>query len=199
MANFAPVRRIITHNSPLSPSLADNSGAQPAVVVHSEMLTSPDLGNVMQLGASCTNTSIFSHAKVPTSNSGPEDVQPDPIPPPGIYLPAGIHVTYSQAAPGFRVPLHRTTSTDYVFIHSGELTLVTPSTEYDATKGQGELQETICRAGDVIMQRGTMHGWANKGTEVVQYFAIMIGSDPVTTEISGKEERLTLPDWFPGQ
>ena len=53
---------------------------------------------------------------------------------------------------------HRTTSTDYIFVQSGELTLITPSTEYDADKGQGELQETICRAGDVIVQRGTMHG-----------------------------------------
>lgn len=53
---------------------------------------------------------------------------------------------------------HRTTSTDYIFVHSGELTLITPSTEHNVSEDQTELQETICRAGDVVVQRGTTHG-----------------------------------------
>jgi hypothetical protein len=53
---------------------------------------------------------------------------------------------------------HRTTTTDYIFVHSGELTLITPSTESNDPAGQKEVQESICKAGDVIIQRGTMHG-----------------------------------------
>lgn len=70
MVEFAPVRRVMTANLPLSSSFEADSGTQPAVAVHSEMLASPDLGALLQLGASCSNTSIFSHAKVPTSNDG---------------------------------------------------------------------------------------------------------------------------------
>lgn len=70
MVDFGPVRRVLTANLPLSSSFEGNSGKQPAVAVHSEMLNSPDLGELLKLGASCTNTSIFSHAKVPTSNDG---------------------------------------------------------------------------------------------------------------------------------
>ena len=39
--------------------------------------------------------------------------------------------------------------------------------------------------------------WANKGTEVVQYFAVMVGSEAVSTEIDRTDSRRVLPDWFP--
>lgn len=39
-----------------------------------------------------------------------KNVQPEPVPPPGIYMPGGVHITYTQAAPGFRVPLVMGTS-----------------------------------------------------------------------------------------
>ena len=46
--------------------------------------------------------------------------------------------------------MHRTETVDYGIVLEGEITLV---------MDEGE---TLCRAGDIIVQRGTNHGWANR-------------------------------------
>jgi hypothetical protein len=46
--------------------------------------------------------------------------------------------------------MHRTETIDYGIVLEGELTLVM------------DLGETVVRAGDVVIQRGTNHGWANR-------------------------------------
>lgn len=46
--------------------------------------------------------------------------------------------------------MHRTETIDYGIVLEGELTLILDE------------GETICRAGDIIIQRGTNHGWANR-------------------------------------
>lgn len=46
--------------------------------------------------------------------------------------------------------MHRTETVDYGIVLEGELTLI---------MDEGE---TVCRAGDIIIQRGTNHGWANR-------------------------------------
>lgn len=46
--------------------------------------------------------------------------------------------------------MHRTETIDYGIVLEGEITLL---------MDEGE---TICRAGDIVVQRGTSHGWANR-------------------------------------
>lgn len=46
--------------------------------------------------------------------------------------------------------MHRTETIDYGIVLEGEITLI---------MDEGE---TVCRAGDIIVQRGTNHGWANR-------------------------------------
>ena len=46
--------------------------------------------------------------------------------------------------------MHRTETVDYGIVLEGELTLI-------VDKG-----ETVVRAGDIVIQRGTNHGWANR-------------------------------------
>lgn len=46
--------------------------------------------------------------------------------------------------------MHRTQTVDYGIVLAGEITLIL------------ERGETIARAGDVIVQRATNHGWANR-------------------------------------
>lgn len=58
------------------------------------------------------------------------------------------------------IPQHRTPSTDYVIVLRGELTVVTPPAAFDVVEGKGsysKTEETIARAGDVVVQRGCMH------------------------------------------
>jgi mannose-6-phosphate isomerase-like protein (cupin superfamily) len=65
-------------------------------------------------------------------------------------------------APG----MHTTDSIDYVLVVSGEVTL-----ELD----DGE--QAVLRAGDVVVQNGTRHGWRNHGTETCTIVGVAIGAD----------------------
>jgi mannose-6-phosphate isomerase-like protein (cupin superfamily) len=46
--------------------------------------------------------------------------------------------------------MHRTETVDYGIVLEGEITLVM------------DIGETVVRAGDIVVQRGTNHGWANR-------------------------------------
>jgi quercetin dioxygenase-like cupin family protein len=60
--------------------------------------------------------------------------------------------------------MHRTESVDYGIVVSGEMTLI-------LDKG-----ETLLREGDVVIQRGTNHAWANRsGTPCRMLFILVDG------------------------
>ncbi|MCX7312592.1 MAG: cupin domain-containing protein [Alphaproteobacteria bacterium] len=65
--------------------------------------------------------------------------------------------------PGF----HKTASTDYVIVLSGEIY---------ALVDEGE---TLLRAGDVFIQRGTSHAWSNRGSEPAILAVVLLDADPV--------------------
>ncbi|EMD82407.1 cupin domain-containing protein [Pacificimonas flava] len=64
------------------------------------------------------------------------------------------HVGAAEASrhhPGSRHPfMHRTETVDYGIVMEGEITLLL------------DVGETVVRAGDIVVQRGTNHGWANR-------------------------------------
>lgn len=70
-------------------------------------------------------------------------------------------VTY---APGAEVDLHATETLDYVVVVSGELTLVLPD------------DEVALRAGDVVVQQATTHGWANRSSEPCVIAAVLLSA-----------------------
>jgi quercetin dioxygenase-like cupin family protein len=69
--------------------------------------------------------------------------------------------------------LHRTDSLDYAVIMSGEI---------DMELETGEI--THLKAGDVVVQRGTVHNWVNRGTEPCVIAFVLIAAKPV--EAGGK-------------
>jgi mannose-6-phosphate isomerase-like protein (cupin superfamily) len=77
-------------------------------------------------------------------------------------LMPGAMAAMEPGAPG----MHRTDSLDYVLIVSGEVTL-----ELD----DGE--QTVVRAGDVVVQNGTRHAWHNHGTGPCTIVGAAIGAD----------------------
>ncbi len=81
----------------------------------------------------------------------------------GIVLPGGLNLYYIDLAPNTEGTMHRTTSTDYLVLISGKLSLLTPASEpYHIKDGKatyGEPVETVCRPGDVVAQRGMMHAY----------------------------------------
>lgn len=68
----------------------------------------------------------------------------------GLTLNGGSVIRVVDMLPGGASPMHRTNSIDYGVVLTGEVEL-----ELD-----GGVSET-CRAGDVIVQRGTIHRWRN--------------------------------------
>jgi mannose-6-phosphate isomerase-like protein (cupin superfamily) len=58
--------------------------------------------------------------------------------------------------------MHRTQTVDYAIVIEGELTLIL------------DLEETTIAAGDVIVQRGTNHAWANRSGKICSVAFILI-------------------------
>jgi hypothetical protein len=58
--------------------------------------------------------------------------------------------------------MHRTETVDYGIMLEGELTLIM------------DVGETVIRAGDIVVQRGTNHGWANRSGKPCRIAFVLI-------------------------
>ena len=63
--------------------------------------------------------------------------------------------------------MHKTNSIDYAIIMSGEIDMLVDE------------DEVHVKAGDVVVQRGNNHAWANRGTEPCRIAFILIDADPI--------------------
>lgn len=79
-------------------------------------------------------------------------------------IPDGVVCRISRFDPGVAPRVHRTSSVDYAIVLSGEMDM-----ELD--------DETVhIKAGDVVVQRGTVHNWINNSTEPCMMAFILIDS-----------------------
>lgn len=71
----------------------------------------------------------------------------------GTTITGGSVFRVVEFGPGVAPRNHRTDSIDYAVVMSGEIDM--------------EMDDTVVhlRAGDVLVQRGTIHNWVNNGTE----------------------------------
>ncbi len=70
--------------------------------------------------------------------------------------------------PGNKAVMHRTETVDYVICLSGEI-------EMDMDQSTVKL-----RAGDVMVQRGTNHAWANRGNAPARLAFVLIDAKPLS-------------------
>jgi quercetin dioxygenase-like cupin family protein len=87
----------------------------------------------------------------------------------GTTLPNGTVFRVVQFGPGVSPRVHRTNSIDYAVVMAGEIDM--------------ELDDGVVahlKAGDVLVQRGTVHNWVNKGTEPCIIAFSLIDAKPVT-------------------
>jgi mannose-6-phosphate isomerase-like protein (cupin superfamily) len=74
----------------------------------------------------------------------------------------GTLIRILEIQPGVTAEPHFTETIDYVIVMLGEMDMVLDT-------------ETVqLRAGDVLVQRGTMHNWVNHGPEPCRFAAILI-------------------------
>jgi len=121
-------------------------------------------------GATACN--IWTTEGFPVDNDGQEDAGQRKA---GTTLPGGTIFRMIEFAPGVAARNHRTDSIDYITVISGEIDM--------------ELDDSSVhlKAGDVMVQRGTIHNWINRGTEPCVLTVVLI--DAKSVEAGGK----TLP------
>jgi quercetin dioxygenase-like cupin family protein len=95
------------------------------------------------------------------SAAGPLSVSP---------APNGTKIRINELPPGAGSPMHRTQTVDYGIVLDGEVVLVL------------EDSETVLRAGDVVVQRGTSHRWENRSAATARVAFILIDGT-FTTEL----------------
>ena len=83
----------------------------------------------------------------------------------GAPPPIGSVFRIIEYAPGVVPRLHRTETIDYAVVLSGEIDMGLDDSEVHLT------------AGDVLVQRATIHNWINRGTEPCVIAFILIGAD----------------------
>jgi hypothetical protein len=64
---------------------------------------------------------------------------------------------------------HKTSTIDYIVVLRGEIFAIL------------DTGETLLKAGDILVQRGTMHSWSVRGTEPCIVAVVLIGATPMAT------------------
>ncbi|KAI0119803.1 hypothetical protein F4814DRAFT_447622 [Daldinia grandis] len=167
--------RITASNLPLLEASSSKPHSEPAVEVRVDKL---ELESI--LGGELKRARVASSKKLPTSNDGHGNLELDPVPGLGIVLPGGLNMYYLDIAPNTEGVVHRTTSMDYLVVLSGTLSLITPPDSFDVVNGRGtygELVETLCKPGDVVLQRGIMHALSNRTSEWVRVIVMVVASE----------------------
>ncbi len=82
----------------------------------------------------------------------------------GTTIPGGSVFRVVEYSPGVVPRNHRTDSIDYAVVISGEIDM-----EMDGTV-------VHLKAGDVLVQRGTIHNWINNGTETCVIAFVLISA-----------------------
>lgn len=107
---------------------------------------------------------IWSSEGFPVDNDGSDDPSGKKI---GTTIPDGTVFRIVSFGPGVAPRNHRTDSIDYAVVMSGEI-------DMDVDGAVVHL-----KAGDVLVQRGTIHNWINKGTEPCIIAFTLISAKPV--------------------
>ena len=94
-------------------------------------------------------------------DTGPVDTGPDG-PPSVAPAPNGTVIRINELPPGAGSPMHRTQTVDYGIVLDGEVVLVLDDSE------------TVLRAGDVVVQRGTNHRWENRSGATARVAFVLI-------------------------
>ena len=107
---------------------------------------------------------IWSSEGFPVNNDGNEDPSEKKI---GTFIDNGTVFRIVSFAPGVAPRNHRTDSIDYAVVMSGEIDMVL------------DIGTVHLKAGDVLVQRGTLHDWVNNGTVPCVIAFTLITAKPV--------------------
>jgi quercetin dioxygenase-like cupin family protein len=121
--------------------------------------------NVSSRRPGASSVVIWSTDSFPVVNEGDDDLGQRVT---GTTLENGTVFRVVRYEPGVAPRRHRTDSVDYAVVISGEIDM-----ELDG-------QTITLRAGDVLVQRGTIHNWVNRGNDVAVVAFVLVAAKPVT-------------------
>ena len=153
---MSQVRRVVT----------GHDAAGNAKVLIDETVDVPERAPGAKIGAKV----FWTTESFPVSNQGDADTAQREV---ATALPNGTIFRIVEFYPGNPARRHRTDTIDYAIVLSGEIDMELDGDEVVHVK-----------AGDVLVQRGTIHNWVNKGTEACRICFILIDAKPV--EAGGK-------------
>ena len=108
---------------------------------------------------------IWTSEGFPVDNGGDADTSGRKV---GTTLDNGTVFRVVSFGPGVTPRYHRTDSIDYAVVMSGEIDM-----ELDAGKS------VHLKAGDVLVQRGTIHNWINNGKVPCVIAFVLVAAKPV--------------------
>jgi mannose-6-phosphate isomerase-like protein (cupin superfamily) len=150
-----PARRIVTGHTP---------DGKATVSIEDTLTGTSGRANV-------TVANIWTTEGFPVDNTGDQDQGKRQV---GTTLDNGTVFRIVEFAPNSAPRVHRTDSVDYAVVMSGEI-------DMELESGS---EPVHLKAGDVLVQRGTIHNWINRGTEPCAIAFILIHAKPV--EVGGK-------------
>jgi quercetin dioxygenase-like cupin family protein len=153
MGDALTIRRVVTGH--------DASGR--AVVLKDSVIQGREV-----LAGQASFAVIWKTISSPVDNDDAADRAAEPV---GLTQPNGSVLRIVDIPPGVRSPMHRTNSLDYGLVLSGEVSL-----ELD----DGAM--TDLRPGDVVVQRGTIHAWINRGKGSARMAFVLLDANAATHE-----------------
>jgi quercetin dioxygenase-like cupin family protein len=125
--------------------------------------------NLISARPGSTACVVWTTESFPVDNTGAAD---EGLRKTGTTLGNGTVFRVVEFAPGVAPRVHRTNSIDYAVVISGEIDM--------------ELDNSVVhlKAGDVLVQRGTIHNWVNRGNAPCVIAFVLIDAKPV--EVGGK-------------
>lgn len=109
-------------------------------------------------------TVVWTSDKVPADNNGDFDAATRKV---STSEDGGTVFRVVRYEPGVSPRNHRTDSIDYAVVMAGEI-------DMDLDGNMVHL-----KAGDVLVQRGTIHNWVNRGKEACVIAFVLVGAHPV--------------------
>ena len=104
---------------------------------------------------------MWATKKLPAEETGEDPIKWEI----GTTIAGGSVFRLGRYEPGAAERWHRTDSIDYAIVVSGEMWM------------QLDKEEVHLKAGDVVIQRGTIHNWVNRGKEPCLMLFVLIATE----------------------
>ncbi len=152
----------VVTRSPVQPGLAFyelwNTPASPSLVTAD--YAEPTLGRTET--APPKNGTVIRFVDLPPE--GPNGPEFDAEQARELFSAVGLAENAEHHKPGRHPLMHRTESIDYGIVLSGEIVLLLDDSE------------VTLRAGDIVVQRGTIHAWTNRTDQICRMAFILVGA-----------------------